>query len=512
MIPTPNAADPKKPKGMSFGIQNDKKQMLALGDAIKARLELEAAREGNGVVKYDPAHPPPPALSLEGASLNGMAAGFVGLFERLKNREVEGGAPLYRSVRNPVLVIARDAEGVWRGQIESKVGQPASLLKLADSKCLHPSSPSDEAWQYIEPETKDWEKKWQLKCREATDEEVATERARLLSTPVPPVLVLEGGALPGAMAAGFVGVYTRGFQWDYQTRQDKEHVVLHSPCWRHVENPCLWICRGPDGGWVAQVEGSLGTQAGFLRMRDTICMYPCNASAGSMLVHNGKSFVPAPTSFSCREGTADEAAAAKERALAAPPVGLRVSGGIITSDVPSGKVSADGKRTDFSGLYRHESGHVNRSAAFRRVVGPMGEDQSARSGNSLWIVRGRNGCWVGQKDGQLIENAGSLQLPATTCSLPCDPPPPGITWQQFALKQWHDVLEFRCVALIDESEFDKGGAAVTEHEHAHAHGHGHAEANLAHGSGDCCDHGRHGDGCEHDHEGSTHSHDHLRVD
>ena len=38
---------------------------------------------------------------------------------------------------------------------------------------------------------------------------------------------------------------------------------------RQVQNPSLWLCRGPDGGWVAQGESSLGTQAGFVRLRDT---------------------------------------------------------------------------------------------------------------------------------------------------------------------------------------------------------------------------------------------------
>ena len=94
------------PKGFSFGIQSDKQQMLALGDAVRARLEMERDFE-----TIDAMRPPPPAVSLEGGSLPGMPAGFVGLYERQAKREIEGGAPAYRNVRNPILWLARDEEG-----------------------------------------------------------------------------------------------------------------------------------------------------------------------------------------------------------------------------------------------------------------------------------------------------------------------------------------------------------------------------------------------------------------
>ena len=49
---------------------------------------------------------------------------------------------------------------------------------------------------------------WSLKCREADTEEV--ERANA-SLPEPPAaIMLEGAALPGGLAAGFAGLYTRG--------------------------------------------------------------------------------------------------------------------------------------------------------------------------------------------------------------------------------------------------------------------------------------------------------------
>ena len=198
-------AKKKDGKKGAITIGPDKNQMQALGDAVKARLEMEKDFE-----TQDENVPPPPAVALEGPPLPGLGGGFVGVFERQPKREMEGGAPAYRSVRNPVLWLARDGEGVWRGQVEGKLGEMASLLKLADKACLHPSSPTDEAWQYIDPETRDWEKAWRHKCREATAEEVAAVRSALPD--VPEYLSLElvgGGALPGEMASGFAGLYQR---------------------------------------------------------------------------------------------------------------------------------------------------------------------------------------------------------------------------------------------------------------------------------------------------------------
>ena len=52
------------------------------------------------------------------------------------------------------------------------------------------------------------EKCWSLKCREADTEEV--ERANAALPEPPAAIMLEGAALPGGLAAGFAGLYTRG--------------------------------------------------------------------------------------------------------------------------------------------------------------------------------------------------------------------------------------------------------------------------------------------------------------
>ena len=485
------------PKGFSFGV--DKKQMVALGDAVKARLEME--RDFDTV---DALRPPPQALSLEGAVLPGMAAGFVGLYTRHEAREIEGGAPAYRNVRNPVLWLARDAEGVWRGQIESKMGKLASMLKLADSQAIHPSSATDEAWQYIDPDTKDWEKQWQLRCREATEDEVEAERAAW--PPVPPVLVLEGSSLPGAMAAGFVGVYTRGQEWDATARAHIDRLILGTPCWRQVQNPCLWLCRAPDGGWIAQGEDSLGTQAGFMRLRDTHCLYPSESAAavGSLLVFTGSGWEDAPAELLCRRAEASEASAVTADIPPPVPV-LRVSG-----------------EAQYAGVYRQEPGHVNHSPAWRRVRRGSSklDDEAARSDESLWIVRGRNGCWVGQSEEQLARDAGGLQLPTTGCQFPYELPPDGVVWQHYAHGLWRDVHGLKVEPsdasdLEGELDLDLGDLHVEQHEHVHAHGENeHVDCSDPHGPpvsdhhAAGCGHGHTGECCEHEHDYKGHEHEH----
>ena len=88
----------------------------------------------------------PPALSIEGAPLRGMAAGFTGLYE-LQSDRVTNGAPAWRHVHNQSLWIARDTEGWWRGQFESNLGKPSSQLKMPDKASALPCVASEMTWQ-----------------------------------------------------------------------------------------------------------------------------------------------------------------------------------------------------------------------------------------------------------------------------------------------------------------------------------------------------------------------------
>ena len=484
-----------KKGGITLGIGSDKNQMQALGDAVKARLEMDKDFE-----TQDENVPPPPAVALEGPPLPGLCGGFVGIFERQPKREMEGGAPAYRSVRNPVLWLARDGEGVWRGQVEGKLGEMASLLKLADKGCLHPSSTTDEPWQYIDPETRDWEKAWRHKCREATAEEVADTRASLPE--VPEYLSLEGPALPGEMASGFVGLYMRAKEMKERVEVGRE--VLGSPCWRQLQNPSLYIVRANDGGWVCQGEDAISTAAGFLRLRDSTCHLPSDLTAISWLVHTGgsKASWVEVKGLKCRLADATEVDAVKS-AFRRPPAFLRFGSSdgdgdanghdhehrhhpqqhVVHGQVCCGHEEAEPQVDDYSGIYMIQDGHVNKSAAWRRIKGPKGEDLTQRDDESLWIVRGRNGCWVGQSETQLNQQKGGLQLPTTSCK---DPSLAERPWQRWMDKAWKDVPRLKCIGYETEEEAlattfeltigDGGGCCEDETcGHGEAHEHGHAK-------------------------------------
>jgi len=412
------------------------------------------------------------------------------------------------------------------------MGQPASRLKLMDSKCLHPTAPTDEAWQYIDPSTDDWEKAWALKCRAATLDEVAAERASWPSAPAN--LVLDGATLPPSlMAAGFVGTYVRGTEWSQEQRKEVHRQIHSSPCWRQIENPCLWLCRAPDGGWVAQGENAVSTAAGFLRWRDAHALYPCVAddaaaeNGGStqpnaLLYHEdrARAWVAAPPELRLRVAAPEALDAARAR-LPMPPLAIRLSGASLPAGMSSADAPSSDAPTDFNGVYALESGHVNHSAAWRRVVGPTGEEERERGEKSLWIVRGRNGGWVGQRDTQLSQDKGTLQLAATVGATPCEPAA-GVVWQLFARAKWHAVPSMVCEA-VDVSELgaaaDDAVAAqqaqaqaqqAEQKAHSHEHHHearpaGDGPHEHAHGGGGCCEHG-HAEHAQHEHAHQEHAH------
>uniref|UniRef100_A0A7S2HYU7 Uncharacterized protein n=1 Tax=Haptolina brevifila TaxID=156173 RepID=A0A7S2HYU7_9EUKA len=412
-----------KPKGLSFG--PDKKSMLALGDAVAARLAMDRDFD-----LIDPEEPAPDALVLEGATLAGMATGWIGVYERQRGREMKDGAPAYRHINNPVLWIARDDEGTWRGQYEGKLGQRVSQLKLVDKSCVNPCSPSEEAWQYLDPATSDWEKSWSLRCRAAEADEVEVARTK---RPAEPTLLSFEGCDPGglsALAVGYLGLYTRGKELN-EKKETVDRDVNHSPCWRNVANPMLYLARGSDGGWVAQGEVSLGTQDGVMRLRDNICALP-TMSAQPWLAFDGKGWRPM-AGLQVREATEDEVAKAME-SQPPPPPGFTLS-------VGEGETASD-----FEGTYELQEGHVNKSAAYRRVIGPQGEERE-RHEDSKWLVRGRNGCWVGQLGRQLGLDSGALQRPHTGLTSPCDSSG-SVAWQEYMQKTWRDIEGMQARALL----------------------------------------------------------------
>ena len=208
--------------------------------------------------------------------------------------------------------------------------------------------------------------------------------------------------------------------------------------------------------------------------------------------------------------------------------------------IADGPIGA-GPASEFAGLYELQEGHVNMQPAWRRVRaiggGPCESHRSLEG--SLWLVRGRNGCWVGQKDSQLSRDAGSLQLAHTGFLSPVEASSGGadggggrVVWEEYANKAWRAVPGLRC-SLADEADVaamkvaaanlgsaeeaaamgkEAGGKGSHDHEHtdiSDPHGHDeHAHHGHAHGHADCCghDHGHDEHGCGAQQEHGDHEH------
>ena len=326
-----------------------------------------------------PAEVAPYGIALEGPSLPGMAAGYVGLYGRVEGKECNG-APVWRHATNRLLWLARDAEGCWRCTIEESLKKPRfpSQIKLTDLTCTHPSSPTAMPWHFVHPSSKDWVAAG-LKCRVAKDAEVEAAMEAAEALEVPPMLFFGGATLDG-INAGFTGLYVRGQEYvstaygrgvqdrmvsyavprccaamlccaaathrrahcaappralrrtaartathrrgsQRAVRQWRRslhlrptsapppphlrstsappplhlrstsappplHLAPPSWCpqsqvhdcatWRAVANPTLWIARSPDGTWVGQAEATLGARPCCMRLRDTSCALPCS--------------------------------------------------------------------------------------------------------------------------------------------------------------------------------------------------------------------------------------------
>jgi len=233
-------------------------------------------------------------------------------------------------------------------------------------------------------------------------------------------------------------------------------------------------------------------------------------SLGTWLVHDGRSWVEVK-GLRCR--LSDEAEAAKVEIAPAP---LRIElVHAATSGGASDGAGATSPAREYAGIYVRQEGHVNKSAAWRRVrtraMAEADEDEK-RTEHSCWLVRGRNGCWVGQRGAQMGQDAGQLQLPFTACALPTSASPAEL-WQEWKSSKWHDVAGMTCVVL------EQGpptpvlvGSAVASSEgarHGAEHAHGHAQGGAAGGCAEGCTHEHGHDGGEaarHEHE---HTHEHV---
>eukprot|EP00900_Chrysochromulina_parva_P009163 jgi/Chrpa1/18248/Chrysochromulina_OHIO_Genome00027981-RA len=304
---------------------------------------------------WTPPPPPPPGLKLEGGSLPGGAAEYMGGF-RLADGKLVNGRPAYQHVADGSRWIAFDG-AIWRGQPEADLGQKRGVLQLPDEAAATPNA-SAAPWLC------GWAAQPQLKCIPWTP------------PPLSPGLKLEGGSLEGA-AAEYMGVY----------RLDRGRLVNGRHAWRHTAHFTCWLAF--DGAnWRGQPEADLGQKRGFLQLLDAGALTP-DASAATWLAETGSGLAAHPQ-LKCVPCTPP------------PPPGLKLEGG-----------SLEGDAAGYMGGYRLVVGKlVNGRPAYQQVT--LG---SSLADGSRWLAFD-GAIWRGQPEAVLGQKRGVLKLPDTAALTP----------------------------------------------------------------------------------------------
>jgi hypothetical protein len=208
---------------------------------------------------------PPAGLKLEGGSLSGEAAKYLGTY-RLVVGKLVNGRPVWQHTSDGNRWIAHDTTS-WMGQTESALGQQAGSVDLPDAAAANPTA-STKTWKARL--VTGWAEVPQLKCT--------------AWTPTPPPglkLKLEGGSLTG-YAAGYPGTY----------RLVVSKLVNGRPAYQHMSDATRWIAFA-GVGWKGQLESSLGQKSGFLDLRDSDAASP-DVSAKPWTAWTGSAWVEAP--------------------------------------------------------------------------------------------------------------------------------------------------------------------------------------------------------------------------
>eukprot|EP00900_Chrysochromulina_parva_P015529 jgi/Chrpa1/23978/Chrysochromulina_OHIO_Genome00026485-RA len=207
--------------------------------------------------------PPPPGLKLEGGSLEGDAAEYMGGY-RLADGKLVNGRPAYQqvtlgsSLADGSRWIAFNGKASWMGQPEADLGKGEGILLLQDAAAATPDV-SSATWK---EGTGTGSAKPLLKCI-----------PWIPPPPPPPGLKLEGGSLPGA-AGEYMGEYRLAVDdrvWPPQAGKagwrGGPMLVNGRPVWRHTTNLTCWLAF--DGAnWRGQPEASLGQKSGVLLLSD----------------------------------------------------------------------------------------------------------------------------------------------------------------------------------------------------------------------------------------------------
>ena len=228
--------------------------------------------------------PPPRGLKLEGGSLPGDAAEYMGEY-RLDGSRLVNGRRVWRHTTHLTCWLAFDGAN-WRGQPEADLGQRWGLLLLPDADAASPGA-SSATWLAAKVPGSAGAAQPQLKCIPWTP-------------PPPPGLKLEDGSLPGAAAAEYVGFYVL----------DGNQRVNGRPAWKHTDGRCWVAFDGAD--WRGQPEADLGLKRGALMLSDEAAASP-DVSSVTWRAWTGSAWAAQPT-LKCTVATAAELSAAQAAA------------------------------------------------------------------------------------------------------------------------------------------------------------------------------------------------------
>eukprot|EP00900_Chrysochromulina_parva_P012207 jgi/Chrpa1/20988/Chrysochromulina_OHIO_Genome00026681-RA len=426
--------------GQPESVLGEKKGLLNLVDSAAASPNVSAktwtAWNGSAWVEapqlkctaWTTPPPPPPGLKLEGGSLEGDAAAYLGGY-RLYSGKLVNGRPAYQHTSDATLWITFDG-AIWRGQPEADLGQKSGPLLLPDEAAATPDV-SAATWLC------GWAPQPQLKCIPWTP------------PPLSPGLKLEGGSLEGA-AAGYMGVY----------RLDRSKHVNGRPAYQHVTDGSRWLAF--DGAiWRGQPEASLGQKRGFLQLQDAAALTP-DASAATWLaeqsvqVHQHEhilklfrrdrgytcdvcrsSFSTGDHSYYCSNCDFDACIACASQYsqyfdLAAqpqlkctpctppPPPGLKLEGGSLA-----------GAAAEYMGEYRLDrSKLVNGRPAWRHTTHL-----------TCWLAFD-GAIWRGQSEADLGQKSGPLLLLDTAA---LTPDASSATWQAWKGTAWAAQPQLKCI-------------------------------------------------------------------
>ena len=381
-------------RGQTVADLGQKRGVLQLPDEAAATPDASAAPWLCGwapqpQLQCIPWTPPPlsPGLKLEGGSLAGAAAEYMGGYRLDRSRPVNG-RPAYQHMAHLTRWLAFDG-AIWRGQPEADLGKKRGVLQLPDTAALTPDA---SAATWLAETGSGLAAQPQLKCIPCIP-------------PPPPGLKLEGGSLGGG-ASEYMGGYSL-----YSGK-----LVNGRPAWRHTTHFTCWLAF--DGAiWRGQPEADLGQKRGFLQLPDAGALTP-DASAATWLAETGSGLAAQPQ-LKCIP------------CIPPPPPGLKLEGG-----------SLGGGASEYMGGYRLADGKlVNGRPAYQQMT--LGSSWAADG--SRWIAFNGKDSWIGQSEADLGKGNGILLLLDAAAATPDVSTKTWKAWAGATGSGWVEEPPLKCI-------------------------------------------------------------------